>query len=374
MPEHHVLRGLFTAERDGCKGWGRAAAYDLGVPADSLPEDAAGLAVEVLDLVKRYPRAPVNAVDGVSFGVAAGEVFGLLGPNGAGKTTTVGMLTTRVRPTAGTARIGGVDVFRDPVRARQQLAVVPQRSNLDRSISIRDNLVFHAAYHGVPVREREKRANELLEQFGLLERAGDKPDFFSGGQSQRVMIARALMHAPRVLFLDEPTTGLDPAARLFAWDRLRELRASDVTIILTTHDMDEAALLADRVGIMDRGKLLALDTPEGLMRSLEGEGTLELAADQPADGAVVEALAALHGVDRVEPIQAAAENGAPGASAPAPQSQPLRVRLYLTGDAALLVAPAAAVLAEHGLALQDVKLGAVTLEDVFIHLTGRTLR
>ncbi|HEU5477796.1 MAG TPA: ABC transporter ATP-binding protein [Gaiellaceae bacterium] len=344
------------------------------MPADLLPEDAAGLAVDVLDLVKRYPRAPVNAVDGVSFGVAAGEVFGLLGPNGAGKTTTVGMLTTRVRPTAGTARIGGVDVVRDPVRARQQLAVVPQRSNLDRSISIRDNLLFHAAYHGVPVREREKRADELLEQFGLLDRAGDKPDFFSGGQSQRVMIARALMHAPRVLFLDEPTTGLDPAARLFAWDRLRELRASDVTIILTTHDMDEAALLADRVGIMDHGKLLALDTPEALMRSLEGEGTLELAADQPADGAVVEALAALQGVDRVEPIHAAAEDGAPGVSVPAPRSQPLRVRLYLTGDAALLVAPAAAVLTEHGLALQDVKLGTVTLEDVFIHLTGRTLR
>jgi len=341
------------------------------VAADLLHDESAGLAVEVRDLVKRYPKSPVNAVDGVSFGVAAGEVFGLLGPNGAGKTTTVGMLTTRVRPTAGTASIGGVDVVRDPVQARRQLAVVPQRSNLDRSISIRDNLVFHAAYHGVPVREREERADELLEQFGLLDRARDKPDFFSGGQSQRVMIARALTHAPQVLFLDEPTTGLDPAARLFVWDRLRELRASDVTIILTTHDMDEAALLADRVGIMDHGRLLALDTPDALMRSLEGEGTLELAADRPADGAVVDALAALRGVDRVERIQAAAENGAPP---PLPESQPLRVRLYLTGEAALLVAPAAAVLTEHGLALQDVKLGTPTLEDVFIHLTGRTLR
>jgi ABC-2 type transport system ATP-binding protein len=341
------------------------------VAGDLLPGGSAGLAVEVRDLVKRYPKSPVNAVDGVSFGVAAGEVFGLLGPNGAGKTTTVGMLTTRVRPTAGTASIGGVDVVGDPVQARRQLAVVPQRSNLDRSISIRDNLIFHAAYHGVPAREREQRADELLEQFGLLDRARDKPDFFSGGQSQRVMIARALTHAPQVLFLDEPTTGLDPAARLFVWDRLRELRASEVTIILTTHDMDEAALLADRVGIMDHGKLLALDTPEALMRSLEGEGTLELAADQPADGAVVGALAALRGVDRVERVQAATENGAPP---PAPESQPLRVRLYLTGDAALLVAPAAAVLAEHGLALQDVKLGTPTLEDVFIHLTGRTLR
>ena len=351
-----------------CRRAATSRAYDLTM----LPEESAGLAVEVRELVKRYPKSPVNAVDGVSFAASSGEVFGLLGPNGAGKTTTIGMLTTRVRPTAGTARLGGVDVVRDPVRARAQLAVVPQQSNLDRSISIRSNLIFHAAYHGVPAREREQRADELLDQFGLLDRAGDKPDFFSGGQSQRVMIARALMHAPRVLFLDEPTTGLDPAARLFVWDRLRELRDSEVTLVLTTHDMDEAALLADRVAIMDHGHLLALDTPEGLMRSLEGEGTLELAADGPADGAVVAALAALEGVDRAEQVHAATENGAP--DAPPPASEPLRVRLYLTGDAARLVAPAAGVLTEHGLALQDVKLGAVTLEDVFIHLTGRTLR
>jgi ABC-2 type transport system ATP-binding protein len=320
-------------------------------------------AVEVLELVKRYPRSATNAVDGVSFAVEAGEVFGLLGPNGAGKTTTVGVLTTRVRPTGGSARIGGVDVVRDPVRARRQLAVVPQRSNLDRSISIRDNLIFHAAYHGVPARERRARADELLDQFGLLERATAKPDFFSGGQSQRVMIARALMHAPQVLFLDEPTTGLDPAARLFVWDRLRELTAQGVTLVLTTHDMDEAAALADRVGIMDHGRLLALDTPEALMRSLAGESTLELTADRPANGEVVAALAQLGGVDRAEQLQ-------PGGA----DSAPLRVRLYLSGDAALLVAPAAAVLADRGLALSDVKLGTPTLEDVFIRLTGRALR
>jgi len=331
------------------------------------PADSEALAVEVLELVKRYSKSPVNAVDGVSFAASQGEVFGLLGPNGAGKTTTIGMLTTRVRPTAGVARIGGVDVIDQPVQARAQLAVVPQHSNLDRSISIRDNLIFHAAYHGVPAREREQRADALLDQFGLLGRAKDKPDFFSGGQSQRVMIARALMHAPRVLFLDEPSTGLDPAARLFVWDRLRELRDSDVTLILTTHDMDEAALLADRVGIMDHGRLLALDTPDALIDSLEGEGTLELTADQPADGVVVDALGALAAVERVETVHGAAENGGS-------ESQPLRVRLYLTGDAALSVAPAAAVLHEHGLALQDVKLGTPTLEDVFIHLTGRTLR
>ncbi|MBV8258586.1 MAG: ABC transporter ATP-binding protein [Actinobacteria bacterium] len=319
--------------------------------------------LEVAELVKRYPRSPVNAVDGVSFTVDAGEVFGLLGPNGAGKTTTVGVLTTRVRPTAGRAAIDGVDVVRDPVRARRQLAVVPQRSNLDRSISIRDNLIFHAAYHGVPAKVREARADELLEQFGLSDRPNAKPDFFSGGQSQRVMIARALMHRPRVLFLDEPTTGLDPAARLFVWDRLRELREAGVTLLLTTHDMHEAAALAGRVGIMDHGKLLALDTPEALMRSLAGEATLELTADRPADGTLTDALAALPGVERVERLQGSPEDG-----------DAYRVRLYLDADAAPLVAPAAAALAEQGLALNDVRLGTPTLEDVFIHLTGRSLR
>jgi ABC-2 type transport system ATP-binding protein len=272
-------------------------------------------------------------------------------------------LTTRVRPTSGSAHIGGVDVVRDPVEARRQLAVVPQRNNLDRSLSVRDNLIFHAAYHGVPPREREARADELLAQFGLLERAGAKPEFFSGGQTQRMMIARALMHSPRVLFLDEPTTGLDPAARLFVWDRLRELSAQGVTLLLTTHDMDEAAELADRVGIMDHGRLLALDTPQALIRSLSEETTLELTTDQAADGDILAALGTLAGVERVERLQSEAE-----------ADGPVRVRLYLSSDAAQLVAPAASLLAERGLALNAVKLGAATLEDVFINLTGRTLR
>jgi ABC-2 type transport system ATP-binding protein len=330
--------------------------------------------VEVSELVKRYPRSPVNAVDGVSFTVRQGETFGLLGPNGAGKTTTIGVLTTRVRPTGGSARIGGVDVVRDPVEARRQLAVVPQRNNLDRSLSVRDNLIFHAAYHGVPPRERQARADELLAQFGLLERAGAKPEFFSGGQTQRMMIARALMHAPRVLFLDEPTTGLDPAARLFVWDRLRELSEQGVTLLLTTHDMDEAATLADRVGIMDHGRLLALDTPQELMRSLSEETTLELTTETEPGGDVLAALSALAGVERVEPLQSGtAGNGADGEQAGG-EDPGHRVRLYLTSEGAQLVAPAASLLAELGLALSAVKLGSPTLEDVFIHLTGRTLR
>jgi ABC-2 type transport system ATP-binding protein len=323
--------------------------------------------VTVSELVKRYPKAPVNAVDGISFAVPAGEVFGLLGPNGAGKTTTVGMLTTRVRPTGGRATVGDVDVVADPVHARARLAVVPQRSNLDRSISIRRNMTFHAAYHGVPAADAERRADELLEQFGLRERGDVKPDLFSGGQAQRVMIARALMHQPQVLFLDEPTTGLDPAARLFVWDRLRELRDRGVTLILTTHDMVEAATLAARVGIMDHGKLLALDTADALIRSLPGSSTLELTMSSGSENGeaprLLEALRRLPEVERAEPL----------AGGPADDGL-ARVRLYIAGEAPALVAPAATLLADHGLALRGVEIGAPTLEDVFIHLTGRSLR
>jgi ABC-2 type transport system ATP-binding protein len=337
--------------------------------------------VEVRDLVKRYPKGKVNAVDGVSFTVGRGEVFGLLGPNGAGKTTTVGILTTRVRPTGGQARVGGVDVAADPVGTRRLVAVVPQRNNLDRSLSIRQNLLFHAAYHGVPAAVRARRADGLLEEFGLDERAGDKPDMFSGGQAQRVMVARALMHAPEVLFLDEPTTGLDPAARLFVWDRVRDLRVRGVTVVLTTHDMDEAAELADRVGIMDHGRLLALDTPSALTRGLPGRTTLEVAVvldGTPADDLLTE-LAALEGVERIEQV-AAAQAGPPGAGPGSPTTggdgrpRELRARLYVAGDAPVLVAPVAAVVAGRDAQLTDVTIGAPSLEDVFIALTGRALR
>src|SRR3712207_2719548 len=263
----------------------------------------ADLAVQVTDLVKRYPGRPVNAVDGISFTVERGEVFGLLGPNGAGKTTTIGVLTTRVLPTSGAASVAGVDVAAAPVTARSRLSVVPQRSNLDRALPARQNLVFHAAYHGVGRAERNRRADALLEQLGLGGRGGDKVDDYSGGMAQRLLLARALMHAPQVVFLDEPSTGLDPQARLFVWDRIRELRAGGVTVVLTTHDMDEAAALSDRVGIMDHGRLLALDTPAALTRSLPGSATLDIdveRAPEDTDDGVLAALAPL--AERVEQV------------------------------------------------------------------------
>jgi ABC-2 type transport system ATP-binding protein len=183
------------------------------------------------------------------------------------------------------------------------------------------------------------------------------------------MIARALMHAPQVLFLDEPSTGLDPAARLFVWDRLRDLQSRGVTLLLTTHDMDEAAALSDRVGIMDHGRLLALDTPAALVRSLPGSATLDLTAqgcDPAVEPDLLSALDRLPQVERVDRIDAQ--------SAADDRGSEVRMRLYITGDAPLLVAPAASLVTDRGLRLTDVRLGALTLEDVFLHLTGRVLR
>jgi ABC-2 type transport system ATP-binding protein len=320
-------------------------------------------AVEVRQLVKRYPKAQTDAVDRLSFGVVHGEIFGLLGPNGAGKSTTIGVLTTRVRPTAGQALIAGVDVVAAPRTVRSLLGVVPQRNNLDRSLSVRQNLLFHAAYHGVPKALRTRRADALLEQFALTDRANDKPEYFSGGQNQRMMIARALMHDPTVLFLDEPTTGLDPAARLFVWDRIRELRETGVTIVLTTHDMDEAAALADRVGIVDSGRLLALDSPAALVRGLAAGATLDVAVEPAGDGGtarLLDRLGNLAGVQRYEQVDTA------GAVR--------TIRLHITRDAGALVARVAAAIGDVGGRLIGVEIRESSLEDVFIELTGRRLR
>ncbi len=344
-----------------------------------------GNAVEVRDLVKRYPKQKVNAVDGLAFDVHPGEIFGLLGPNGAGKTTTVGVLTTRVAATSGEARVAGVDAIRDPVGARARLAVVPQLVNLDRALTPRQNLVFHATYHGVPGARSRARARELLEEFGLADRADDKVDWYSGGMAQRLMIARALMHEPVVLFLDEPTTGLDPQSRLFLWDRIKELRGRGVTIVLTTHDMDEAASLADRVGIVDHGKLLALNSPDALVRDLTGHSVLELTVLHDDREALLDVAATIDGVDRVEPVDAhpAAMGSLPGgyepgaspgsARPPSPNGQ-AKLRLYVSAEPSAMLAPVVAALGKQGATLSNVHIGKPSLEDVFIHLTGRGLR
>ncbi|RSM87030.1 ABC transporter ATP-binding protein [Kibdelosporangium aridum] len=344
-------------------------------------------AVEVVDLVKKYKKNPKPAVAGLSFEVAPGEVFGLLGPNGAGKTTTVGILTTRVIKSEGDARVHGVDVTKEPATARQLLAVVPQRNNLDRSLNIKQNLLFHAAYHGMGRAERHRRADELLERMGLTDRANDKVDFISGGQSQRIMIARALMHKPKVMFLDEPSTGLDPQARLFVHDRVKELHDDGVTVVLTTHDMDEAAKLCDRVGIIDHGKLLALDSPAALTRNLPGSTTVSvtLSLDSIDPGKVTTALEEIPGVERVEKIASGGPPigmmmggpppGAPPGGMPPPvQETEGHFRLYTEVEPAVVLPAVLRALGDLGCDVSDLSIGTPSLEDVFIHLTGRELR
>ncbi len=322
------------------------------MPAAEL--STAAIAVE--GLRKRYGADMPEAVAGVDFSVRRGEIFGLLGPNGAGKTTTIGAITTRVRPTSGRILVHGVDVARNPVAAKLQIAVVPQLSNLDRMLTALENLTFHAAYFGTPRRERRRRARELLARFGLEGRENDHVNRYSGGMAQRLMIARALMHEPRVLILDEPTTGLDPQSRLFLWQAMLDLRQRGTTLMLTTHDMIEADRLCDRIAIMDHGRIIALDTPRGLRRLLPAEHGLELTIEGNEDPSP--AFAALDGVERVDAVETSQE----------------RFTLRLYGDGATLAESALATVQQRRLTLVGMRRIEGTLEDVFVHLTGRELR
>src|SRR5215472_5078991 len=305
-------------------------------------------AIAVEHLVKRYPRTQHNAVDDISFSVRRGETFGLLGPNGAGKTTIIGILTTLTLPNSGRATIAGIDVVANPIGAKQRIAVVPQRNNLDRSLRVGEILTYHAAYHGVLRAERNARAHTLLEEFGLGGRSKEKIGWFSGGMEQRVLLARALMHEPEVLFLDEPTNNLDPQSRLFLWERIRALHERGVTIVLTTHDMEEADRLCERIAIMDRGRILALDTPEGLRRLIPGGTMLEIrmripevavAGRTPASRASASqderfraTWESLPGVTKVEPLAAAAREEGELAT--------VGFRLYSDAEASTLLASA----------------------------------
>jgi ABC-2 type transport system ATP-binding protein len=309
--------------------------------------------VVVEALRKRYRADAPEAVAGIDFTVREGEIFGLLGPNGAGKTTTIGTITTRVKPTGGQVVVDGHDVARDPVAVKRRLSVVPQRSNLDRSLTALENLTFHGAYFGMGRRERRALAVELLDRLGLAGREDEKVDQYSGGMAQRLMICRALMHEPRLLILDEPTTGLDPQSRLFLWDAMQDLRSRGVTLILTTHDMVEADRLCDRIAIVDHGKIIALDTPRGLRSRLPAEHGLELVVDaDPGD-----AFAGLPWVERVSATEA---------------GDRYTVRLYGESDRAAASALAAAEAA--GRTVHELRRIEGTLEDVFVHLTGRELR
>ncbi|MDH7576536.1 MAG: ABC transporter ATP-binding protein [Bacillota bacterium] len=223
-------------------------------------------ALEVHSVVKRYSR--VTAVDGVTFSVAYGEIFGLLGPNGAGKTTTIRMLTTLTRPTSGELYVAGYSVQKNPVQVKKHIGVVPQQNNLERELTGRENLLLHALLHKMPKNAREQRIAELLAYVGLDGWAGERVQNYSGGMARRLLIARALVHHPPILFLDEPTIGLDPQTRRKIWDLILLMNRAGATVLLTTHYIEEAESLCHRVGIMDRGKLITLGSPGELKERL----------------------------------------------------------------------------------------------------------
>jgi ABC-2 type transport system ATP-binding protein len=320
--------------------------------------------LSVENLVKTYPgrrgSPGVEAVRGLSFSVEAGEFFGLLGPNGAGKSTTLGCITTLVRPTGGRILVDGVDVAREPQRAKRLIAVVPQNRNLDRDLSVRQVLTYHGRYFGLPASERESRADRLLEELQITDKASDKPTTLSGGQQQRVLIARALMHDPKVLLLDEPTTGLDPQARRLLWETLRGLHRRGLTIILTTHYMEEADRLCQRLAIVDHGRILTLDTPAVLKKALPGGEILDLWVGGKV--LLAERLASIVGVARVENVAASGDG-----------EEVERLRLFVDSQDGLLDRVLHAVRA-NGADLRHVSLTAPSLEDVYIHLTGKELR
>src|SRR5881409_3172971 len=234
----------------------------------------------------KQPKPEIVALDGISLDILPGEIFCLLGPNGAGKSTTVGVLTTRVRPTSGQAFIGEHDVWQTQVTVKRLIGVVAQRPNLDFSLTAREILTFHGAYFGLSSQERAKRAEALLERFKLHDRADQMVRGFSGGLMQRLSIARAMMHDPDVLFLDEPSAGLDPQTRLLLSGMIRDYNARGKTILLTTHNMEEADTLCHRVAIVDHGKIIAIGTPQELKRSIPGGYLLRLQFSAEADSLV----------------------------------------------------------------------------------------
>ena len=315
---------------------------------------SSGPVIRTQGLTKVYTGrfGEVTAVDSLDLEVHRGEIFGLLGPNGAGKTTTVGMLTSMVVPTGGRAWVGGVDVVEDPARAKQVLGVVPQGNTLDRSLDVNETLYFHGRYFGMGAREARRVAHDLLERMRLTDRAKAEVDQLSGGMAQRLMVARAIMHRPSILFLDEPTAGLDPQSRLALWEIVGELHDQGQTILLTTHYMEEADQLCGRVAIMDHGNILALDTPTGLKHSIGADTEVCLTAHVDADGLATH-MRSLDHVTQTRVIDGVAH-------------------VYMRGR------PQLPVLLSHadagGFTVNDVHVTEPTLETVFINLTGKDLR
>ena len=309
--------------------------------------------IEVTDLTKRFNSNGISfaAVDQITFTVEEGEIFALLGPNGAGKTTLIKILTTLLKPTSGMAKVAGFDVTKEKEKVRASIGIVFQEPALDRRLTGRENLDFHARMYGIKRGERERRVAELLKLVELEEKADIVVDKYSGGMNRRLELARGFIHHPKVLFLDEPTLGLDTQTRRRTWDYIKELNEREgVTVVLTTHYMDEAEYLCDRVGIIDQGKIIVLDSPRKLV-DLIGSDLVTLELNTSNAAAIFETL------DFVTDVQA--HNGF----------------VTLKMERADLRIP---ILMEHaresGLEIKSVNMRKPSLEDVFLHFTGRRIR
>ncbi len=323
--------------------------------AAGRPPASAGSVIEVDRLTRRFNG--FTAVDGISFSVGRKEIFGFLGPNGAGKTTTISMLCTLLKPTAGGATLNGFDITSQQDAVRQSIGIVFQDPTLDDQLTARENLHFHAMLYNVPPVEREQRAQRVLEMVGLSDRSRDKVETYSGGMKRRLEIARGLMHYPHVLFLDEPTLGLDPQTRSAIWDHVHELRAEyDITVFLTTHYMDEAEN-CDRIAIIDTGKIVALDTPGKLKHGVGGDIITLRSADAAE---TVAELKQMFGLDATVKPQ------------PADTSGPAGDRIYLEAPNGRTLLPQ--ILRSLKTEILSVTVREPTLDDVFLSLTGKQIR
>jgi ABC-2 type transport system ATP-binding protein len=309
-------------------------------------------AVEVYNLTKEF--GSIVAVDKVSFEVMEGEIFGFLGPNGAGKTTLIRMLTTLIKPSSGEARVACCDVAKKPEAVRREIGVVPQAMTSDLDLTGFENMDIYGRFYGIPSKTRKERINDLLEKVGLRARANDLVATYSGGMRRRLEIARVLVHRPKILFLDEPSSGLDPQSRLVVWDFLRELRQGDsVTIFLSTHYMEEAEALCNRVAIIDSGKIIALGSPEELKAQIPGNDIVLLTVEDSSEN-LVDRIKNLPFVHRVN-----TEDGT--------------IRVYVDSgaqDFPLLVDEIRSL----GGKVVSATLHEQSLEDVFIHHTGKSIR
>jgi ABC-2 type transport system ATP-binding protein len=305
--------------------------------------------IEAEGLVKQFRKGP-RAVDGIDLHVSPGEIYGFLGPNGAGKSTTVHMLTTLLPPTAGTGRVGGYDIVREGPQVRATIGAALQEAALDPLLTGRDHLKLQMALHGIPRRERPDRADELLARVGLMGAADRRVGGYSGGMKRRLDLALALVHRPRILFLDEPTTGLDPQSRAALWEEVGRLSSDGVTVFLTTQYLEEADVLADRVGIIDHGRIVAEGTPAALKGEI-GRPTVEVVPADPEQRAAVADVLARFG----EPSQASPDG----------------VAVRIEGEAEL--APIVRALDAEELHVEQLQLHAPTLDDVFLAKTGRSL-